>query len=57
VKIDVDENMCKICFENPIDCVIYKCGHMVVCLKCGVGLSICPICRTTILEIIKTFKV
>jgi len=55
-KIDVDENACKVCFENPIDCVLLKCGHMVVCIECGTNLKNCPICRQAISEIVKTFK-
>jgi len=51
-----EDGVCKICYENPINCVISKCGHMVVCLKCSKNISNCPICRTKIVEIIKIFK-
>ncbi|KAK1788268.1 hypothetical protein P4O66_016715, partial [Electrophorus voltai] len=30
-----EENLCKICMDSPIDCVLLECGHMVTCSKCG----------------------
>ncbi|KAL0173652.1 hypothetical protein M9458_029620, partial [Cirrhinus mrigala] len=41
----VEENLCKICMDSPIDCVLLECGHMVTCTKCGKRMSECPICR------------
>jgi len=55
-KTDIDENICKVCFENPINCVLLKCGHMVVCVDCGTNIKNCPICRRTISEIVKIYK-
>jgi len=51
-----EENLCKICFENPIDCVILRCGHMAICISCGTSLHACPICRNEITEVIKVFR-
>jgi len=45
-KANVDENdLCKICMETLIDCVLLDCGHMVSCTKCGKRLAECPICE------------
>ncbi|KAJ8368763.1 hypothetical protein SKAU_G00087910 [Synaphobranchus kaupii] len=41
----LEENLCKICMDSPIDCVLLECGHMVTCTKCGKRMSECPICR------------
>ena len=42
----VDESdLCKICMESLIDCVLLECGHMVSCTRCGKRLAECPICR------------
>lgn len=51
---------CPICFERPINCVLYQCGHMCTCYECGVKQwrtqsRSCPICRTTIKDVIKTY--
>jgi len=51
-----EENSCKICFENRIDCVIIPCGHISICINCSVGLKLCPMCRQDIVQVIKTFK-
>ena len=35
VNDDNDEDLCKICMENVINCVLLECGHLVTCLDCG----------------------
>lgn len=51
-----DENMCKICWEAPIDCVLLECGHLVTCVACGKRLSECPVCRQYIVRAVRTFR-
>lgn len=57
-KIDdiPDENLCKICMEAPIDCVLLECGHLISCVACGKRLSECPLCRQYIVRAVRTFK-
>ena len=53
---------CTICYEKPVNCVIYTCGHMCMCYECalqqwrGRGGGFCPICRLPIRDVIKTFR-
>ena len=53
---------CIVCFDKAVDCVIYTCGHMCLCYECGLqqwrgrGAGFCPMCRTPIRDIIRTFK-
>ena len=52
---------CILCFENAIDCAIYTCGHMCMCYNCAMnqwkkGGGFCPLCRTAIHDVLKTFK-
>ncbi|KAL3276380.1 hypothetical protein HHI36_011764, partial [Cryptolaemus montrouzieri] len=53
---------CTICYENPIDAVLYMCGHMCMCYECalqqwkGKGGGHCPLCRATIRDVIRTYK-
>ncbi|XP_026472645.1 protein neuralized-like isoform X2 [Ctenocephalides felis] len=53
---------CTICYENPIDCVLYMCGHMCMCYECaiqqwrGKGGGHCPLCRAVIRDVIRTYK-
>ncbi|KAK6295602.1 hypothetical protein J4Q44_G00333150 [Coregonus suidteri] len=45
-----EENLCKICMNSPIDCVLLECGHMVTCTKCGKQMKECPICRQYVIS-------
>jgi protein neuralized len=53
---------CTICYENPIDSVLYVCGHMCMCFDCaikqwrGIGGGHCPLCRAVIRDVIRTYK-
>ena len=51
-----DEDACKICMNNYLECVFYDCGHMVCCMNCSIGLIHCPVCRNKIIQSIKVFK-
>ncbi|CAG2102849.1 unnamed protein product [Medioppia subpectinata] len=54
--LNATENKCIICCEQPINSVLYMCGHVCMCHECAVkqwlGSGECPICRATILEVI-----
>ena len=49
VKIDMipEEYICKICMDNPINCVLEPCMHFCICQNCIEILTErkCPICR------------
>lgn len=55
-------NECTVCYEKPVDAVLYTCGHMCLCYDCakelwrGKGDGHCPICRATIRDVIRTYK-
>ncbi|XP_063809902.1 E3 ubiquitin-protein ligase rififylin isoform X2 [Pseudophryne corroboree] len=51
-----DENLCKVCMDCPIDCVLLECGHMVTCTKCGKRMSECPICRQYVVRAVHVFR-
>eukprot|EP01104_Vermistella_antarctica_P018251 TRINITY_DN6692_c0_g1_i1.p1 TRINITY_DN6692_c0_g1~~TRINITY_DN6692_c0_g1_i1.p1 ORF type:complete len:353 (+),score=21.89 TRINITY_DN6692_c0_g1_i1:126-1184(+) len=53
---DENANLCKVCMDNPINCVILECGHLCVCMTCGKQCSMCPICRSSIRRLVQTFK-
>jgi hypothetical protein len=56
------DDICKICFVNPINSVILPCGHFSICVDCGQRLQAkdarakCPICRVTMTKIQQIFR-
>lgn len=54
-KLSADD-LCKICMDAPIECVLLECGHMATCTSCGKVLSECPICRQYIVRVVRFFK-
>lgn len=54
-KMD-QEDLCKICWDAPIECIILECGHMACCINCGKQMSECPICKQYVVRIVRFFK-
>jgi hypothetical protein len=50
------DELCKICMDAPVECVMLECGHMATCTACGKQLSECPICRQFVIRIVRTFR-
>ena len=48
-------DVCIICYDNSIDCVITPCGHQICCLKCSTSMKCCPVCSARC-EFIKIFR-
>jgi len=42
------DNICVVCFDQPIDVCLLPCGHVAICGVCSKRLQDCPICRQTI---------
>jgi len=52
----VEEKECKICMDAEINVVLVPCGHLCVCQNCSKVLNgRCPICKTAIQKVVKTF--
>ncbi|XP_061828428.1 E3 ubiquitin-protein ligase rififylin [Nerophis lumbriciformis] len=49
-------NICRICMDAPIDCVLLECGHMITCTKCGKRMNECPICRQYVIRAVHVFR-
>ena len=53
---DVDSQLCKICWDAVIDCVLLECGHMVTCTDCGRRMAECPMCRQYVVRAVHVFR-
>mmetsp|Transcript_94430 Transcript_94430/g.245927 ORF Transcript_94430/g.245927 Transcript_94430/m.245927 type:complete len:196 (+) Transcript_94430:1-588(+) len=51
-----DEDLCKICYDQRVDVVLYPCGHFILCRWCAQKVSDCPVCRQTLVDVIRTYK-
>lgn len=51
-----EDEVCKICMDAMVDCVLLECGHMVSCTECGKRLSECPICRQYVVRVVRIFR-
>lgn len=49
-------DLCKLCMDAPLDCVLLECGHIATCINCGKKLAECPICRQYVTRVVRTFK-
>jgi hypothetical protein len=48
---------CNICRNEKLNCIFIPCMHIYACVKCGLSIDECPICRHKISEIEKCFIV
>ena len=53
---DEDLETCRICYENEIDALFYRCGHVVACVDCARQVEDCPVCRTPVGAVVKMWK-
>ena len=56
----MSEKKCVICMDAKIDTVCVPCGHRCLCVECSdliMKQKKCPICRSNIDQIIKTYDV
>lgn len=54
---DIEKDVCKICWDATIDCVLLECGHMATCTSCAKKLNECPICRENVVRCVHVFRV
>ncbi|OMJ24865.1 E3 ubiquitin-protein ligase cblA [Smittium culicis] len=62
INESIDSDLCKLCFDNVINCVLISCGHLCSCISCAEILLAsknpeCPYCRQRIEKIMHIFKV
>jgi len=53
---ETEKDICKICWDATIDCVLLECGHMCTCTGCAKKLNECPICRDPVVRCVHVFR-
>ena len=56
---------CAVCCAAPIDCLLYRCGHMCTCTGCATQIMArgrlqrggprCPMCRAPVLDVVRAY--
>ena len=56
---------CVVCCAAPIDCLLYRCGHMCTCVGCATQIMArsrlqrggprCPMCRAPVLDVVPAY--
>ncbi|XP_051157525.1 baculoviral IAP repeat-containing protein 3-like isoform X1 [Leptopilina boulardi] len=54
VRVD-DARMCKICYSEELGVVFLPCGHIVACVKCAPGMTVCAVCRKPVTMNVRAF--
>ncbi|CAH8327090.1 unnamed protein product [Eruca vesicaria subsp. sativa] len=52
-----ENNLCKVCFEDPVNVVLIPCRHHVLCSTCCKKCETCPICRVLITHRMPVYNV
>ncbi|XP_055372378.1 death-associated inhibitor of apoptosis 2 [Condylostylus longicornis] len=50
-----DARTCKVCMDDEVGVVFLPCGHLVTCVQCAPGVTVCPLCRSGIKGYVRTF--
>jgi hypothetical protein len=54
---DEEADLCQICYGEVINALFYDCGHVCSCVECAKQCEICPICRRSVRQVVRMFKV
>jgi len=50
----VYNKMCVVCLERERDVVLYPCTHCCLCRECKDSVHLCPICRSSVRQVVHT---
>ena len=51
-----DATLCKICYDAPLDAVLFPCRHQCCCYGCSQQLNECPVCRAPFTSSVKIYR-
>ncbi|PYH48519.1 putative MATH and UCH domain protein [Aspergillus saccharolyticus JOP 1030-1] len=53
---DEEMDLCQICYGEEQDALFYDCGHVCACVTCARQVDLCPICRKSIVSVVKIYR-
>ncbi|RAK73787.1 putative MATH and UCH domain protein [Aspergillus fijiensis CBS 313.89] len=53
---DEEMDLCQICYGDEQDALFYDCGHVCACVTCARQVDLCPICRKSIISVVKIYR-
>jgi hypothetical protein len=53
---DEEMQLCKICYENEMDALFFRCGHVAACESCARQVNDCPVCRRPVDAVVRMWK-
>lgn len=54
---DEEADLCQICYGEEIDALFFDCGHVCSCVECAKQCESCPICRRSVRQVVKMYRV
>lgn len=48
--------LCQICYESEQDALFYDCGHVCACVECARQVETCPVCRRSVVAVVKIYR-
>ena len=51
-----ERDLCVICMDSLCNTVLLPCGHLAACEHCAQHFTICPICRSDIVEVKTVYR-
>jgi E3 ubiquitin-protein ligase XIAP len=48
--------LCTACGTTARAVVFVPCGHYIACIPCGHGMTVCPMCRSTITACVRIYE-
>ncbi|MBN9378190.1 MAG: hypothetical protein BGO14_05945 [Chlamydiales bacterium 38-26] len=56
IKEKEEEDLCKICYDKPINAIPLPCAHLSFCIDCIMNIQTCSICNGNIAQKVRVYR-
>jgi len=53
---DEEMDLCQICYGEDQDALFYDCGHVCACVGCARQVDVCPVCRKSVISVVRVYR-